>query len=98
AQVAEPKRFAGFLVVVLLAIQGPIPDKSTRAGKLKEQLCLLGSRVKAIAIGCLNRSLHGSILSESPFYDKGFTASGSYIVGLKPRKRVKPFYPRAEAP
>src|SRR5689334_3666754 len=61
------KRCAGLLVVLALAIQGPIPNEAPRTCELIEQAFLSGSRVKAIAIGSVNGSLHGSILPEQMF-------------------------------
>ena len=68
------KRSAGQLEMLALAVQGPIPDKPTRAGKPAELDFLRGSRVKAVAIGCLNGSLHGSSISEQMFYNNAFRA------------------------
>jgi hypothetical protein len=64
---AELQRFAGLSEMFPLAVQGPIPDESPRTSKPPEQGFLLGSRVKAIAIGCLNRSAHGSIIPDQVF-------------------------------
>ena len=61
------QRFASLSEVIARAAQRPIPDESPRARKLIEQIHLLGSRVKAIAIGCLNRSVHGAILPDQVF-------------------------------
>ena len=94
------KRCARLLVVSLLAIQGPIPDKPPCPRKLVEHDFLRNRGVEAIAVGRLDRSCHGGIISDYSFYCKRFDALGSYIpkLQLKPLKRVKPFYPRAEAP
>src|SRR6266508_5921542 len=67
SKVVIRKGFAGFPEVFALAVQGPIPNKSSRARKMMKHVFLLGSRVKAIAIGCLDRSLHGSIIPEKMF-------------------------------
>jgi hypothetical protein len=67
-QVSKRKRFAGFAVVIALPPERPIPNELARARKLMKHIFLLDSRVKAIAIGCLNRSLHGSIITDQMFY------------------------------
>ena len=78
-QVRKRKRFARFAVVIARAVQSPIPDESPRTRKLVQQLFLRGSRVKSVAIGCLNRSLHGAIIHEKAGYYKRFRASGRHI-------------------
>jgi hypothetical protein len=64
---AEFQCFAGLSEMFPLAVQGPIPDESPRTSKPPELGFLLDSRVKAIAIGCLNRSVHGFIIPDHAF-------------------------------
>ena len=44
-----------------------------------------------------NAYVYGSSIPDYSFYHKRFIALGRRIGGLKPLKRVKPFYPKAKA-
>ena len=78
-QVRKRKRFAGFAVVIALLPQRPVPDESPCARKLIEHPFLLSSRSKAIAIGGLDRSVHGASISERVFYYNVLSASESQM-------------------
>ena len=80
-QRSERKRFAGPLEMLALAVQRPIPDKPPRTHKLVKHLFLRSSRVQPVAIGCLDRSLHGTSIPDQTFYCKCFSALGRHIAG-----------------